>query len=129
MRKSKVVGNIKDGAEDFKKLVSFLGGNPTYGVTVDGSGNYILAEVDPGYVLTESMGMWEDKYIESLADNRDIDKYKEAELSEKFPSNTISIAEYREDDDLGNIVDSLLANGLYLKVNKGTKCFELYYEW
>lgn len=124
-----IIGSVKDGVENLHDLLVFLGNNPKCGITVI-SGNYHLDVIPQGYVLTESMGMWDEKCAESVYDNPDIEDYEEEEYIEAFPkSNSISIKEYMGNSKLQEHVDVLLSNGLYLTVNKVTKCFELYYEW
>ena len=126
--KSKIVGTVITGVEDVKGLLKVLSeGN--YALTVR-EDKYELGEMPEWCVLTESLEMWGEKYAYSVYDNPDIEDWEEDRYINSFPkNNSFSIKEYMENLTLQEHIDSLLACGLFLTINKETKCFELYYEW
>ena len=120
---------LQGGVKNLKEILLFLGNNTKYGITVVDD-NYVLEEIPEGFVLTKSLEMWSEKYAESIYDDQEIPDYEKDEYVDSFPeSNSFSIKEYMQNEQLQDHIDNLLNLGLYLGVNKATRCFELYYEF
>lgn len=117
---NKIVGNIKDGIENYEDVIKELSENDIL-ITIDSDGNYVEVEDDGSYeVCSDSfLSLCSEKFTEEVCLDNEYSEDEMVEYSSIFPrSNLISLGYYEGLDSLQEIFDSfMMYGGFALRVN------------
>jgi len=126
----KEVGTVSTGVRDLVSVLHEISKDKV-GLALASNGVYYIEDIKDynklDYVVAADLGIVEDKFVESVYDNQDLEDYKQYDLVNKVPKGRIPFSEYLSNEVVQKLYDyaiSLNPGMYYLKYDDRTK--ELY---
>lgn len=110
---NKIVGNIKNGIENYEGVIKELSEKDIL-LTIDSDGNYVEVEDVGSYEVcgNDFLRLCNEKFTEEVCLDNDYSEDEMVEYSNAFPcSNLVPIGYYEESERLQEILDSFMMYG------------------